>query len=64
MEKLRKICEITAFTLSDINWVLKLLENQDVFVRRFDTGSGREQFIIYEKNPIIIYEKTNKTILL
>ena len=49
MEKLRKICEITAFTLSDINWVLKLLENQDVFVRRFDAGSGREQFIIYEK---------------
>lgn len=49
MEKLRKICEITVFTLSDINWVLKLLENQDVFVRRFDAGSGREQFIIYEK---------------
>ena len=50
MEELRKMCEITTSTLADTNWVLKLIENQDVLVRRYDTGSGREQFIINEKN--------------
>ena len=49
MEELRKMCEITTFTLSDTNWVLKLLENQDVLVHRWDAGCGREQLIIYEK---------------
>ena len=49
MEELRKICEITTSTFSDTNWVLKLLENQDVLVHRWDVGCGREQFIIYEK---------------
>ena len=49
MEELRKMCEITTSSPSDTNWVLKLLENQDVLVRRWDAGSGREQFIIYEK---------------
>lgn len=49
MEELRKMCEIITSTLSDTNWVLKLLENQDVLVRRWDAGCGREQFIIYEK---------------
>ena len=49
MEELRKMCEIITSTLSDTNWVLKLLENQDVLVRRWDAGSGREQYIIYEK---------------
>ena len=49
MEELRKMCEITTSTPSDTNWVLELLENQDVLVRRLDAGSGRELFIIYEK---------------
>lgn len=49
MEELRKMCEITTSTISDTNWVLELLENQDVLVRRWDDGSGREHFIIYEK---------------
>lgn len=49
MKELRKMCEIITSTLSDTNWVLKLLENQDVLVRRWDAGSGREKFIIYEK---------------
>lgn len=46
MEELRKMCEIITSSLSDTNWVLKLLENQDVLVRRFDLG-GREKFIIF-----------------
>ena len=49
MEELRKMCEITTFTPLDTNWVLKLLENQNVLVRRWDAGCGREQLIIYEK---------------
>lgn len=49
MEELRKMCEIITSSLSDTNWVLKLLENQDVLVRRFDLGSSREKFIIFEK---------------
>jgi hypothetical protein len=49
MDELRKMCEIVTSSPSDTNWVLKLLENQDILMLRLDAGSGREQFIIYEK---------------
>lgn len=49
MEELRIICEIVTSTPSDTDWVLKILKNQEVLVKRFDAGSGRERFILYEK---------------
>lgn len=49
MDELRKMCEIVTSSPSDTNWVLKLLENQDILMFRLDAGSGREKFIIYEK---------------
>lgn len=49
MEELRIICEIVTSSPSDTDWVLKILKNQEVLVKRFDAGSGRERFILYEK---------------
>ena len=49
MDELRKMCEIVTSSPSDTNLVLKLLENQDILVRRLDAGCGRERFIIFEK---------------
>jgi len=49
MEELRIMCDITTRSLSDTEWVLKLLKDQDVLVRRYDAGCCRERFIVYEK---------------
>ena len=49
MEELRIICEINTRSPDDTRRVLKVLENQDVLVRRLDMGSGRDQFIVMEK---------------
>ena len=52
MEELRKICEIITESPSDTKWVLKILEKQGVFVKRFDAGCGKERFVIFRKSPM------------
>ncbi len=50
MDELRKMCEIVTSSPSDTKWMLKLLKNQDILVRRLDAGCGGERLIIFEKS--------------
>ena len=49
MEELRTMCEIITKTPVDTEWMLKLLKDQDVFVKRYDAGSGRDRLLVFEK---------------
>ena len=49
MDELRTKCEIITSTISDTEWMESILEKQEnIFVRRYDYGSGRELFIVFE----------------
>lgn len=50
LEGLRKICEIITQEPSDADWVLKILKKQNVLIKRFDAGCGRELFLIFKKS--------------
>lgn len=49
MEELRVMCEIITRSLSDTEWMLKLLKDQDVLVKRYDAGCDRERILVLEK---------------
>lgn len=36
----------------DTEWVLKLLKDQDVLVKRYDTGCCRERILVFEKAEV------------
>lgn len=48
-EELRKICEIKTQEPDDADWVLKILKKQNVLIKRFDAGCGKELFVIFKK---------------
>ena len=50
MDELRTKCEIITSTISDTEWMESILEKQEnILVRRYDYGSGRELFIVFER---------------
>ena len=50
MNELRTKCEIITSTISDTEWMESILEKQEnILVRRYDYGSGRELLIVFER---------------
>lgn len=50
MDELRTKCEIITSSISDTEWMESILEKQeDILVRRYDYGSGRELLIVFER---------------
>ena len=50
MDEIRTKCEIITSSISDTEWMESILEKQeDILVRRYDYGSGRELLIVFER---------------
>lgn len=50
MDEIRTKCEIITSSISDTEWMESILEKQEnILVRRYDYGSGRELLIIFER---------------
>ena len=50
MDEIRTKCEIITSTISDTEWMESILEKQEnILVRRYDYGSGRELLIVFER---------------
>lgn len=50
MDEIRTKCEIITSSISDTEWMESILEKQEnIFVRRYDYGSGRELLIVFER---------------